>query len=133
MLVDPISAKHSRDRAFHFNSSSESLSAFWKLSVDCCTVFAVVTSLIHANTDDKWIKLRSRLLQRKETSGLLTTIKNQGDEIEMKDKEIIRLKTKIEKMQTTEERLKAKIEKAAAPKKTTARTLFRWRSKPKPI
>ena len=60
-------------------------------------------------------------IDNEELNGLLTTIKNQGDEIEMKDKEIIRLKTKIEKMQSTEERLKAKIEKAAAPKKTTAR------------
>ena len=60
-------------------------------------------------------------IDNEELNGLLTTIKNQGDEIEMKDKEIIRLKTKIEKMQSTEERLKAKIEKAAAPKKTAAR------------
>ena len=60
-------------------------------------------------------------IDNEELNGLLTTIKNQGDEIEMKDKEIIRLKTKIEKMQSTEERLKAKIEKAAALKKTAAR------------
>jgi alpha-amylase len=44
---------------------------------------------------------------------LLTTIKNQGDEIEMKDKEITRLKAKLEKLEPKE----AKPKKAAAPKK----------------
>jgi alpha-amylase len=34
-----------------------------------------------------------------ELEGLLTTIKNQGDEIEMKDKEITRLKAKLEKLE----------------------------------
>lgn len=37
-----------------------------------------------------------------ELNSLLTTIKNQGDEIEMKDKEISRLQTKIEKMEAAE-------------------------------
>ena len=37
-----------------------------------------------------------------ELNSLLTTIKNQGDEIEMKDKEIVRLKAKVEKMQAAE-------------------------------
>ncbi len=60
-------------------------------------------------------------IDNEELNGLLTTIKNQGDEIEMKDKEIIRLKTKIEKMQATEEKLKAMIEKSAGTKKTTTR------------
>lgn len=61
-------------------------------------------------------------IENDELNGLLTTIKNQGDEIEMKDKEIERLKTKLEKMQTTEDRLKAKVDKAkAAPKKATPR------------
>ena len=50
-----------------------------------------------------------------ELNGLLTTIKNQGDEIEMKEKEILRLQTKIEKMQASEDKLKAKVEKAKAP------------------
>ena len=35
-------------------------------------------------------------------NSLLTTIRNQGEEIEMKDKEITRLKTKIEKMEAAE-------------------------------
>ena len=60
-------------------------------------------------------------IDNEELNGLLTTIKNQGDEIEMKDKEIIRLKTKIEKMQATEEKLKALVEKSAGTKKTTTR------------
>ena len=60
-------------------------------------------------------------IDNEELNGLLTTIKNQGDEIEMKDKEIIRLKAKIEKMQATEDKLKAKVEKAAAAKKATTR------------
>jgi alpha-amylase len=46
---------------------------------------------------------------------LLTTIKNQGDEIEMKDKEITRLKAKLEKLEPKE--AKPKTKKAAAPKK----------------
>ena len=57
-----------------------------------------------------------------ELNSLLTTIKNQGDEIEMKDKEIDRLKAKVEKMHAAEVRLKNKIEKsktASAAKKTS--------------
>ena len=52
-------------------------------------------------------------IDNEELNSLLTTIKNQGDEIEMKDKEIVRLKAKVEKMQKEE----AKTEKKAA--KTT--------------
>ena len=50
-----------------------------------------------------------------ELEGLLTTIKNQGDEIEMKDKEITRLKAKLEKLEAS--KTKAKTEKKPAPKK----------------
>ena len=58
-----------------------------------------------------------------ELSSLLTTIKNQDEEIDMKNKEIVRLQTKIEKIEATEEKLRAHLEKAKAPaaKKTTAR------------
>ena len=58
-----------------------------------------------------------------ELSSLLTTIKNQDEEIDMKNKEIVRLQTKIEKIEATEEKLCAQLEKAKAPaaKKTTAR------------
>ena len=47
-------------------------------------------------------------------NGLLTTIRNQGEEIEVKDKEITRLKTKIEKMEAAEK--KANADKSAAKK-----------------
>ena len=58
-------------------------------------------------------------IDNEELNALLTTIKNQGDEIAMKDKEISRLQAKVEKMQAEEDKLKAKIDKAkAAPKKT---------------
>ena len=51
-----------------------------------------------------------------ELNALLTTIRNQGDEIAMKDKEIIRLQAKVEKMQAAEDKLKAKIDKASEKK-----------------
>ena len=47
-------------------------------------------------------------------NSLLTTIRNQGEEIEVKDKEIIRLKTKIQKMEAAEQ--KANADKPAAKK-----------------
>jgi alpha-amylase len=50
-----------------------------------------------------------------ELESLLTTIKNQGDEIEMKDKEITRLKARLEKLEP-----KAKAEKKPAAKKAKA-------------
>ena len=50
-----------------------------------------------------------------ELESLLTTIKNQGDEIEMKDKEITRLKARVEKLEP-----KAKAEKKPAAKKAKA-------------
>ena len=52
-------------------------------------------------------------------NGLLTTIRNQGEEIEVKDKEITRLKTKIEKMEAAEQKTKAA--KPAAAKKPAAK------------
>jgi alpha-amylase len=48
-----------------------------------------------------------------ELEGLLTTIKNQGDEIEMKDKEIERLHSKLEKLEAA----KPKAVKAEAKPK----------------
>ena len=56
-----------------------------------------------------------------ELDSLLTTIKNQGDEIEMKDKEITRLKAKVAKMQTEENKLKAAVDKAKAEDKSAAK------------
>ena len=58
-----------------------------------------------------------------ELDSLLTTIKNQGDEIMMKDNEIVRLKTKVAKLQEDEEKLKAKIEKTAEKKKTVTKSV----------
>ena len=60
-----------------------------------------------------------------ELNALLTTIKNQGDEIEMKNKEITRLQAKVEKMQALENKLKAQLdagkEKKAPAKKAAAK------------
>ena len=61
-----------------------------------------------------------------ELSSLLTTIKNQDEEIDMKNKEIVRLQTKIEKIEAAEEKLRAKLEKTkAAPsaKKNAGKTV----------
>ena len=55
-------------------------------------------------------------IDNEELNSLLTTIKNQGDGIEMKDKEISRLKTKLEKVQAADEKQKAP--KKAPAKKT---------------
>ncbi len=46
--------------------------------------------------------LYSEDIDNEELNSLLTTIKNQGDEIAMKDKEISRLQAKVEKMQAGE-------------------------------
>ena len=61
-------------------------------------------------------------IDNEELNALMTTIRNQGDEIEMKDKEITRLKTKLEKMQAAEEKQKAKMEKKTPAKSTAAKT-----------
>ena len=49
-------------------------------------------------------------------NSLLTTIRNQGEEIEVKDKEITRLKTKIEKMEAAEQKTNATKKPTAAKK-----------------
>ena len=51
--------------------------------------------------------------------GLLTTIKNQDEEIEVKDKEIVRLQAKLEKIEKEAEKLRA-VKKPAAKKTATA-------------
>ena len=58
-------------------------------------------------------------IDNEELNSLLTTIKNQGDEIEMKDKEISRLKTKLAKMEAAE--IKVKSEKKVTVKKAAAK------------
>lgn len=66
-------------------------------------------------------------IDNEELNSLLTTIKNQGDEIEMKDKEIDRLKAKVAKMQEGEKpveeapKTKKTAKKPAAKKSATAK------------
>ena len=66
-----------------------------------------------------------------ELESLLTTIKNQGDEIEMKDKEIVRLQAKVEKMQDAENMLKEKLEKPKEEKKAPAKKAAPKKAAPK--
>ena len=62
-------------------------------------------------------------IDNEELNSLLTTIRNQGDEIEMKDKEITRLKARLEKLEPAAKEPKAKKTAAKKPaaKKTTAK------------
>ena len=56
-------------------------------------------------------------------NSLLTTIKNEGDEIAMKDKEIARLQAKLEKLEAANEKLREKEEKPKAkPARATRKT-----------
>jgi alpha-amylase len=57
-------------------------------------------------------------IENDELNALLTTIRNQGDEIEMKDKEITRLKARLEKLEPAKEEKpqKAAVKKAPAKK-----------------
>ena len=59
-------------------------------------------------------------IDNEQLNSLLTTIKNQGDEIEMKDIEIERLKTKLAKLQPAEIEKPKAAKKPAAPKKKAA-------------
>ena len=56
-----------------------------------------------------------------ELAGLLTTIKNQGDELEMKDKEIVRLQAKIEKIEEATKKDTKKKKPEMGKKKTTVK------------
>ena len=58
-------------------------------------------------------------IDNEELNALLTTIRNQGDEIEYKDEEITRLRARLEKYEAAEEEKPAT--KKAAPKKTPAK------------
>ena len=57
-------------------------------------------------------------IENDELNALLTTIRNQGDEIEMKDKEITRLKARLEKLEPKKDE---KPKKAAPAKKAPAK------------
>lgn len=56
---------------------------------------------------------------------LLTTIKNQGDEIQVKDNEIVRLKTRLTKAQEDVDKLNVKLDKLTEKKKAAAKTTTR--------
>lgn len=56
---------------------------------------------------------------------LLTTIKNQGDEIQVKDNEIVRLKTRLTKAQEDVDKLNAKLDKLTEKKKAAAKSTTR--------
>ncbi len=60
-------------------------------------------------------------IDNEELNALLTTIKNQGDEITMKEKEILRLQNKIEKIEAESDKIRAKLEKAKTEKKPAAK------------
>ena len=55
-------------------------------------------------------------IDNEELNGLLTTIKNQGEEINMKNKEIDRLMAKIVKVEAESDRLRAQVEKNSKKK-----------------
>lgn len=55
-----------------------------------------------------------------ELNSLLTTIKNQGDEITMKEKEIERLQAKINKLEAEEAKLRSEIAKPKVERKKTS-------------
>ena len=59
-------------------------------------------------------------LDNEQLNSLLTTIKNQDEEIEMKNKEIDRLQTKIQKIEVAESKLREKLDKAAGAEKKIA-------------
>ena len=56
-------------------------------------------------------------IDNEELNALLTTIKNQGDEIAMKEKEILRLQNKLEKVEASVEKKKAATKKTATKTK----------------
>lgn len=76
-------------------------------------------------------------IDNEELNSLLTTIRNQGEEIEMKEKEIDRLQSKVEKMEAEELKLrvqldrKARVKAKSTAKKTTSGKTKSASAKPK--
>ena len=71
-------------------------------------------------------------IDNEELNSLLTTIRNQGEEIEQKDKEIERLQAKVEKMEKESDKLRAQLEKPkAAAKKPAAKKPAAKKAEPK--
>lgn len=60
-------------------------------------------------------------IDNEELNGLLTTIRNQGEEIEIKTKEISHLQAKVEKLEAQEEELRAELAKKAPAKKASTK------------
>lgn len=64
-------------------------------------------------------------MDSEQLNSLLTIIKNQGEEIELKDKEINKLETKLQKLEPVQqkgsEKVAPKVSKKTAPKKTEAK------------
>ena len=60
-------------------------------------------------------------IENDELEQMLTTITNQGKELEMKDKEILRLQAKLEKLDPDAKLRKTAVKKASAAKKAPAK------------
>lgn len=60
-------------------------------------------------------------IDNEELNGLLTTIRNQGEEIDIKTKEISHLQAKVEKLEIQEEELRAELTKKTSTKKTSTK------------
>jgi len=60
-------------------------------------------------------------IDNEELNGLLTTIRNQGEEIDIKTKEISHLQAKVEKLEIQEEELRAELTKKTSSKKTSTK------------
>lgn len=60
-------------------------------------------------------------IDNEELNGLLTTIRNQGEEIDIKTKEISHLQAKVQKLEIQEEELRAELAKKTSTKKTSTK------------
>lgn len=67
-------------------------------------------------------KLYPEEIDNEQLNSLLTTITNQDNEIEMKEKEITRLQAKVEKLEKEDARLRDLYEKSPAPAKKPRKT-----------
>ena len=59
-------------------------------------------------------------IDNEELNSLLTTIRNQGDEIEMRTNDISNLQAKVDKLEVEGDKLRAQLEKKSSAKKATA-------------
>ncbi len=71
-------------------------------------------------------------IDNEQLDSLLTAIKNQGDEIEMKDNEIIRLKTRLAKALEDNEKLNKKVERLSEKKTAASKTPAKKKTVAKP-